>query len=95
MIPDFSGDFVNFNSTSDGDILEIIDEGKVEFNETLKKKMFNLHVKKGDKTMTWSPSNKHGKLLQQTFGMDSAGWIGKKVQVVHIEDTMLIKPLLI
>jgi len=42
MIPDFSGEFVNYDGTSDGDIAEIINEGKVEYNEALKKDMFNI-----------------------------------------------------
>jgi hypothetical protein len=73
--------------------MEILNEGVEEYNDTLKKKMFNLQVKLNDKVKIWSPSNKHGKLLQQVFGADSKLWIGKKVQLNLIEDTMLIKPL--
>ena len=93
MIPDFSGDFISAKSVHDGDIIEIIDEGKEEYSETLKKNCFNIKVKLGDKVKTWSPNNKHGKLLQQVFGMDSKQWIGKKVQLSILEDTMLIKPI--
>ena len=96
MIPDFSGDFISAGSIKDADIIEIVDEGKVEFNNTLGKDMFNLKVKlNGDeKLKTWNPNNKHGKLMQSAFGMDSKDWIGKKVQLVLIEDKMLIKPLI-
>jgi hypothetical protein len=93
MIPDFSGDFLNYDSTQDGDIIEIMDEGKVEFNETLKKNMFNLHVKKGDKVLTWSPNNSSGRLLQEAFGKDSTGWIGKKISILHVDKKMLIRPI--
>lgn len=92
-IPDFSGDFLNFESTNDGDIIEIIDEGKTEFNNILKKTMFNIQVKKGDKVMTWSPSNKIGKILQKSFGEDTKNWMGRKIQIFHVEDKMLVKPL--
>lgn len=93
MIPDFSGDFLNFGSTQDGDIIEIIDEGKSEYNDTLKKTMFNIKVRKGEKVMTYSPNNSSGKILQKSFGMDSAGWVGKKFQVVHANETMFIRPI--
>ena len=93
MIPDFSGDFLSFESTEDGDIITILDEGKEEFNQVLKKNMFNISVKRADKTMIYSPNNKSGKLLQQAFGKDTKQWINKKFQVFHIEKKMLIKPL--
>ena len=93
MIPDFSGDFISAKSIKDGDIIEIIDEGKVEYSEALKKDCFNLKVKLNDKVKTWSPNNKHGKIMQQAFGLDSKNWIGKKVQLALVEDTMLIKPI--
>lgn len=95
MIPDFSGDFISANSVKDGDMIEIIDEGKVEFNDTLGKDMFNLHVKLNgnEKPKIWSPNNKHGKLLQSAFGQDSKDWVGRKVQLIVIEDKMLIKPV--
>ena len=93
MIPDFSGDFISAKSIKDGDMIEIIDEGKVEYSEALKKDCFNLKVKLNDKVKTWSPNNKHGKILQQCFGLDSKNWIGKKVQLSLVEDTMLIKPI--
>lgn len=90
----FSGDFISAKSVKDGDVLEIVDEGKIEFNDALKKDMFNIKVKlNGDKVKTWSPNNKHGKLLQQSFGVDTQKWIGKKVQILLVEDQMLIKPL--
>lgn len=94
MIPDFSGDFLNYESTNDGDIVEFIEEGKVEFNQALKKDMFNIKVKKGEKVMTYSPNNKTGKALQDAFGMDTKEWIGKKFQILHVEKKMLVKPLI-
>ena len=93
MIPDFSGDYLNFESTQDSDVIEIVDEGKVEFNEALKKTMFNIHVKKGDKVMTYSPNNQSGRLLQDAFGKDTKDWVGKKFQILHISGKMAIRPL--
>lgn len=93
MKPDFSGDYLNIDSTQDGDIVEILDEGKVEFNETLKKDLFNIHVKLNDKVKTYSPSNKAGRSLQEAFGEDSSNWIGKKFQVLHIDKKMVVRPI--
>lgn len=95
MIPDFTGDYISAKTVKDGDILEFLDEGKVEYNEALKKDMFNIKVSlNGGKAKTWSPNNKHGKILQDKFGADTSNWKGKKVQVNVVEDTMLIKPLI-
>ena len=93
MIPDFSGDFLNFESTQDGDIAEIINEGAVEYNETLKKDMFNIKVKMNEKVKTYSPNNKAGSELQRVFGMDTKEWIGKKFQILHVQGKMVIRPL--
>ena len=93
MIPDFSGDFLNFESTNDGEIVEILDEGKSEYNAILKKILFNIQVKKGDKIMTYSPNNISGRKLQEVFGNDTKNWIGKKFQIIHVEKKMAIRPL--
>ncbi len=95
MIPDFSGDFINFASTSNSDIIEIIGEGKVEYNEALKKDIYNIQVRKGNKTMTYSPSNIAGKELQAAFGMDDKAWIGQKFTVLHAQGKMLISPIVV
>ena len=93
MIPDFSGDFLNFDSTQDGDIVEIMEEGKIEFNQTLKKNLFNISVKKGDKVLVYSPNNTAGRELQKAYGKDSKEWIGKKFQILHVDKKMLIRPI--
>jgi hypothetical protein len=93
MITDFSGDFINYDSTQDGDIATILDEGKIEYNETLKKDMFNLKVQLGEKVKTFSPSNTAGRALQDAFGKDSKDWKGKKFQIIHADKKMIIKPL--
>ena len=93
MEVDFSGDFINFKSTKDGDIMIIIDEGKLEYNEILKKEMFNIGVEMNGKKKIYSPTNEAGRLLQIKFGKDSKDWLGKKIQIVHAGEKMLIRPL--
>lgn len=95
MIPDFSGDFISAKTVKDGDILEILDEGRMEYSETLKKDVFNMKVSLNGKPKTWSPNNKHGKILQQAFGNETKLWVGCKVQIALIEDTMLVKPIVV
>ena len=68
MIPDFSGDFLNYEGTNDGDVVTILDEGKVEYNETLKKDMFNIKVEVNKNQKIYSPNNKAGRTLQEAFG---------------------------
>jgi hypothetical protein len=94
MIPDFSGDFLNYEATEDGDIVEIVsDEGKVEYNEALKKEIYNIKVSHNGKVKTYSPTNKAGKSLQEAFGKDDKNWKGKKFQVVHFDKKMAIRPI--
>lgn len=94
MIPDFSGDFVNFDSTHDGDLCEILDEGKVEYNENLKKDMFNLKVSvNGGKVKIFSPSNKAGQELQKAFGLDTKDWKNQKFEILHVQGKMAIRPI--
>ena len=93
MITDFSGDFLNIESTQDGDIVTILDEGKNEYNEVLKKDMFNLAVDVNGKRKVYSPTNKAGRSLQDAFGMDTKDWVGKKFQCLHIDKKLAIRPI--
>lgn len=95
MIPDFSGEYISADSVRDGDVIEIIGEGKEEFSKALNKVCFDIPIRLGEKAKKWTPSNKHGKLLQQTFGEDTKNWIGKKVELVVIEGKLLIKPIVV
>jgi hypothetical protein len=93
MIPDFSGDFLNFDGTNDGDIVTIIGKGKVEYNEVLKKNIFNVQVEHNGKTKVYSPSNAAGIELQKTFGKDADEWVGKQFEVLHVDKKLKIRPL--
>jgi hypothetical protein len=92
MIVDFSGDFLNYEGTKDGDIVTILSEGKVEYNETLKKELFNIDVEVNGKQKTYSPNNTAGKVLQEAFGMDSKDWVGKQFEVLHVDKKLKIRP---
>jgi len=93
MIPNFSGEYLNYNGTEDGDIITIASEGKMEYSETLKKELFNIDVLRNGKKMTYSPSNTAGTQLQLAFGKDTKDWLNQKFQVLHIDKKMLIRPI--
>lgn len=93
MIADFSGDFVSFDSTKDGDICIILNEGAVEYNDNLKKEMFNISVELAGKRKTYSPNNKAGQELQRAFGMDTKDWISKKFEILHVQGKMVVRAL--
>lgn len=93
MIPDFSGDFLNYEGTKDGETVTIIGKGRVEHNETLKKDMFNIDVEHNGKKKTYSPNNTAGRALQEAFGLDADSWIGKKFEILHVDKKMKIRPI--
>jgi hypothetical protein len=93
MIPDFTGEYLNYESTQDGDIVTIIGKGKVEFNETLKKDLFNVEVELNGKKKIYSPNNTAGRVLQEAFGMDCDDWVGKQFEVLHVDKKLKIRPL--
>ena len=93
MITDFSGDFLNYDGTEDGDIITILAEGAVSYNENLKKDMYDVKVEHNGKPKTYSPNNKCGRALQDAFGKDDKKWISKQFTIVHIDKKMLIKPI--
>jgi hypothetical protein len=90
---DFSGDFLNYEATKDGDIVTILSEGRVEYNETLKKELCNIEVEHNQKKKTYSPNNTAGLSLQVAFGMDSKNWIGKQFEILHVDKKMKIRPI--
>lgn len=92
---DFGGDFVTIDSTEDGQIAVILGEG--EFGELTfqgkTKKVLNIPVQIDKKDKTWTPGMRAGKLAQKAWGKNSANWVGKQFEIVHIENKMLIRCL--
>ena len=93
MIPDFSGDYLNYDGTVDGNVVTILNEGAVEHNKILNKDMFNLKVEVNTIEKTYSPSNKAGKALQEAFGMDTKDWVGRQFEILHVDKKMVIRPI--
>lgn len=94
---EFGGDYLSLDSTNDEDIVTIV--AKPEFGELtfkgITKKVTNIQVEVNGKKLTYTPTNKSGKLLVKAWGKEMDAWIGKQFKVVHIEDKMLIKPIVV
>jgi len=75
---DFSGNFVNAENTKDGDVMEMLDEGK--FEEKDWGKILNINVEVNGLKKIYSPSRDTGKRFQKAWGRDSKNWIGKKAK---------------
>lgn len=93
VVFDFSGDFLNLESTKDGDLAIFLDEGKSEYNEALKKNMINFSVEVNGKRKIYSPTQKAGQEFQKAFGLDSKNWIGQKFEILHVQGKMVIRPI--
>ena len=92
---DFGGDFVTIDSTKDGQIAVILDEGT--YGELVfqgkTKKVLNFRVKINEKEMIWTPGIKQGKVAQKAWGTESLNWVDKKFEIVHIDNKLLIRPI--
>lgn len=93
VVLNLSGDFLNLESSKDGDICVILDEAKPEYNETLKKEIVNVRVDNGGKKFIYSPNLSAQRALSQAFGVDSKDWIGKKFEILHVQGKIAIRPI--
>ena len=94
---EFGGDYVSIDSTKDGQIVEIKGEG--EWGEITyqgkTKKVLNIPVVINGKEMTWTPGIRAGKSAQNAWGTNSLAWVGMKFEIIHMENKMLIRPIII
>ena len=92
---DFGGDYVTYDSTKDGQIALIRGEG--EYGELTfqgkTKQVLNIPVNINGKDLTFTPGMRAGKALQGAFGTDSKNWINKKFEIIHMDNKMLIRPI--
>lgn len=93
VVLDLSGDYLNFESSKDGDICVIVTEAKPTFNETLKKEIVDMKVEKDGKQYTYSPNLSAQRSLTDAFGKDTKEWIGKTFEILHVQGKMAIRPI--
>lgn len=94
---EFKGKYLNMDSTKDGDIGELLDGGVVvEIKDKFTGKMKavrNITVNVGGIELIWSPWASDGRAIQKAWGMESDGWKGKKIQILHVNKKMVIRPI--
>ena len=93
VVLDLSGDFLNFDSTKDGDICTVITEAKPVFNETLKKEIVDMQVEKDGKKYTYSPNLSAQRSFTEAFGKDTKDWVGKQFEILHVQGKMAVRPV--
>jgi hypothetical protein len=77
--------YLNEKSAKDGDIVEICGEG--EITEGQFGKMLNIPVKCNGLDLVWTPSVKARNTLNMKLKTtDTKNWVGRKFQVVIMED---------
>lgn len=92
---EFGGDYLSVDTTKDNDIAVIT--GKPEFGELTfqgkVKKVTNIPVEVYNKKLIYTPGNKSGKTLVKAWGKEMDNWVGKKFQIFHIDDKLVIRPI--
>lgn len=82
------GEYLNAETSADGDIAEFTGEGeKGEIERDGKKKVVdNIPIKvNGKKELIFSPGKKATKSLVAAWGKETKNWIGKKFTIRHKE----------
>jgi hypothetical protein len=93
VVLDLSGDYLNFESSKDGDMCVIVTEAKPTFNETLKKEIVDMKVEKDGKQYTYSPNLSAQRSFTDAFGKDTKEWIGKTFEILHVQGKMAVRPV--
>jgi hypothetical protein len=77
--------FLNENTARDMDIVEILDEGRIEEKISPKDNrvynVLNLSVQNGSRKLIYTPNKDALEVLKKAFGKDTANWVNKKFQV--------------
>ena len=83
---DFTGDYLNADNTKENDVVTILNEGVYE-ERTIngdKKMMLDIGVECNQKQKIYSPFDKEGQILVNAWGADTANWVGKQFEVIHM-----------
>lgn len=96
VIADFSGEFLNIESSKDGDIAVIIDKSVYSEREfdNKKKTVLEIPIELNKKKMTYTPGMKAGRTLVKAWGKETDNWRGKKFTIFHIDGVMVIRPII-
>lgn len=92
MEDDFGGNYLNVETSKNGDVGVVIDTSKpaeTKLSQATKKQYVckDIEVELNGKRLTYSIYPPVGKALQRIWGKDSAKWVGKKFNVLHVNYT--------
>ena len=77
--------YLNANSCTDGDIVEILNEGVIEAKQDAKSgrkyKVLNLSVRCGMLELIFSPNSDAQAILKDAWGNNTKAWVNKKFSV--------------
>ena len=83
---DFSGDYVNADNTSKGDILHIVGipvyaniEIKQKDGSTKVRRVVNMKINNGGIEKTYTPDPESGKKMVKAWGKEMDTWVDKKL----------------
>ena len=95
VLADFGGDFLSIKNSKDGDTATIT--GKPEYGtltfQGKEKKVVNMEIEVDNKKLTYTPPNKAGNTLVEAWGDEMDNWVGKKFTILHVEDKMVVRPV--
>ncbi len=79
-------EYLNDMTCKDGDIVEIVNEGKIERKQdkqdpTKTFTQLNIGVKVNGRDLTWTPNKDARDVLNKKYGTNTAKWVGVKFTV--------------
>lgn len=99
VLVEVKASFLNYESTKDGDIWTIMNEGEytLETPTWSKKEVNRLHIDvqklESPTTLDWTPWDSDLKKVVEAWGNESKSWIGKKIRITHDGKKMIISPV--
>ncbi len=81
------------NSFEPGAIFKFVDAGKIRTKDEtgFETDVFEITIKKGDKEFVWTMNRTSQKNVASAHGKDTEKWIGKKVKLSKVEQTVFGK----
>jgi len=103
MVEAEAGEYLNVETSHDGDIVVIVDKPYKDTVERNGEKVIvdNIPIELNGKKLKYTPGRKATKLFVTAWGKEMDNWVGKKFQVTHKEieafgkEMTVIRPKLI
>lgn len=90
----FNAAYMSLETTKHKDIAVITGPGvtgqRKKYKSEEMEPRLDLPVEINGVKLTWSPFDPAGRMLQKAFGTDSLNWVGKKLEILHIDKKMVV-----